>query len=82
LIKETGAPIVSTSVNRSGTPPLLQIDDIQKEFQSSVDMIVNAGELKSSLASTVIRIDSERVTLLREGAISRKRCARFLTESS
>ena len=80
LINEVGTPIVSTSVNRSGTPPLLHIDEIQNEFQSFVDLIVNVGELKPSLTSSVLRVDGERITILREGAISRKRFARFLTE--
>jgi L-threonylcarbamoyladenylate synthase len=82
LIKETGTPIVSTSVNRSGTPPLICIKEIRTEFQSSVDLLVDAGDTKSSLASTVLRVDGDCITLLREGAISRKRCARYLTVSS
>jgi tRNA threonylcarbamoyl adenosine modification protein (Sua5/YciO/YrdC/YwlC family) len=82
LIREIGAPIVSTSVNRSGTPPLLHIDEITKEFQSSVDLIVDAGELKPSQASTVIRIDGDQVTLLREGAIPWKRCERYFKKTS
>jgi L-threonylcarbamoyladenylate synthase len=80
LVKECGTPIVSTSVNRSGSPPLTQMHDIVPSFGRKVDYIIDAGESNYTLPSTVIRIDGNRISLIREGAIPRKMLTRYLSK--
>ncbi len=63
------APIYSTSVNRSGTPPLTDINVIQKEFNDEVGIIVEDGNMCGGLPSTLIDISSGEVRVLRQGAI-------------
>ena len=69
VIALTGKSIYSTSVNRSGKPPMLCIDEILKEFESEVDLIVCDGDSKETAASTLVDITSGSLKILRQGAI-------------
>ncbi|MGP1431443.1 L-threonylcarbamoyladenylate synthase [Treponema sp.] len=69
VIAATGEAIYSTSVNRSGTPPLTDIDTICAEFEASVALAVDGGEL-AGLPSTIIDVCSAVPKILRQGAIS------------
>ena len=66
LIKETG-PLIGPSANISGQETLLNDQEVYKQFKGKIKMIVK-GECKSTLASTVIKVD-EDVTILRQGCI-------------
>ncbi len=69
VIKDCGAPIYSTSVNRSGEPVIDEIDGIIKEFSSEVDFIVSDGDKKNALPSTLVSITDGNVKVLRQGSI-------------
>lgn len=49
-----GAPIYSTSVNRSGKPVLTKISQIVSEFESEVDLIVEDGDKDFAKPSTIV----------------------------
>ena len=66
LLKEVG-PMLVTSANISGQETLLNDQEVYKQFEGKIKMIVK-GECKSTLASTVIKVD-EDVTILRQGCI-------------
>ena len=69
LLTKIGRPIISTSVNYSGQKPLTSIEEIIKEFEDKVDLIVDAGELPRSLPSTIIDISEETPHLVRQGQL-------------
>lgn len=69
IISESGAPLFSTSVNRSGKPVIQTVDGIISEFESEVDLIINGGDTKDALPSTIVKIDEGKVEVLREGAV-------------
>ena len=69
LLSLTGSPIISTSVNYSGQRPMTSIEEIIKEFEDKVDLIVDAGELPPSLPSTIIDIASGTPRLIRQGQL-------------
>ena len=69
LLKEVG-PMLVTSANISGQETLLNDQEVYKQFKGKIIMIVK-GECKSTLASTVIKVD-EDVTILRQGCIQEK----------
>ncbi|MBN1835485.1 MAG: L-threonylcarbamoyladenylate synthase, partial [Spirochaetales bacterium] len=56
LMKKLGRPLFSTSVNRSGEPPLWRIADILERFESLVDLVVDAGDRPAGVPSTVLDV--------------------------
>lgn len=70
VISICGAPIYSTSVNRSGSPVLDNIQQIKSEFGKEVELIVDDGDKKGGVPSTIVAIDeSGKVNVLRQGQI-------------
>lgn len=71
VIAECGAPIYSTSVNRSGEPPMNSLADIKKEFGSSVDLIIDDGDKSLGIPSTIVSVQEDgSVKLVRQGSVS------------
>ena len=69
LLTQVGQPLISTSVNYSGQPPMTSIEEIIEEFEAKVDLIVDAGPLPPSLPSTIIDISGEKPQLIRQGQL-------------
>lgn len=69
VISLCGAPIYSTSVNRSGQPVLDTQSSIIEEFQPEVSLIVNDGDKKGALPSTLVSITDGAVKILRQGSV-------------
>ena len=70
VIAQCGAPIYSTSVNRSGQPVLDNIQQIKVEFGKDVELIVDDGDKKDGLPSTIVAIDEKgEVKVIRQGAV-------------
>lgn len=69
IIIKAGAPIYSTSVNRSGSPVLETIPEIVVEFEKEVALIIDDGEKKGALPSTLVAIENGMVKVLRQGAV-------------
>ncbi len=78
LIRKVGKPLLVTSANRSGKPPLINYEDVVKEFNNDVDAIVE-GKCVSSLPSTVIDTCGT-IKVLRVGSISEKQVMDSLEE--
>lgn len=72
ILKELDCPIYSTSVNRSGFPILDTEEEIIKEFEKDVDLIVKDGDKKNALPSTIVSIADGQVKVLRQGAVTIK----------
>lgn len=69
IIEKCGAPIFSTSVNRSGQPVLDTSTNICSEFENEVDLIIDDGDKKGALPSTLVAIENGRVKVLRQGSV-------------
>lgn len=63
-----GGSITSTSVNRSGQPPMHDPGLIGEEFAEELDLILDAGILPRSEPSTIVSCLDNKVSLLRSGA--------------
>lgn len=70
IIKACGKPIAAPSANKSSRPSGTKIEDIIDEFKDSVDIIVNGGETKIGIESTVVRVIDGIPTILRPGQIT------------
>ena len=69
LISRSGFPIVSTSANISGQPPLRDIGQLASTFGGLVDHFVDAGPLPDSPPSTIVDVSTGTPRILREGAV-------------
>ena len=69
VIEKAGAPIFSTSVNRSGQPVLDEMAKIRQEFGGEVDLIVDDGDKKGGIPSTLVSILDGEIKVLRQGSV-------------
>ncbi len=69
-------PLVSTSANISGQPPLNSGIDIHQQWGAAVSLVLEDGVQNdmdhNALPSTILQVEGERVCLLRAGAVSRE----------
>lgn len=72
LINVSGVPISAPSANTSGRPSGTLGEDIYKELNGKVDMIIEAGESKIGVESTVLKINDNQILVLRPGAVTKE----------
>ncbi len=72
VINEFGRPIVATSLNLAGKESMVNLDNLSNDFKEKADLIVDEGNTKGGIASTIIKINSGKVEILREGPISKE----------
>lgn len=70
LIELADTPIAAPSANMSGKPSGTNIQDVFNELNDKVDYIIDGGDAKIGLESTVIRIIDNKINILRPGKIT------------
>ena len=70
LISLSGIPIAAPSANLSGKPSPTSASHVAEDLDGRVDMILDGGDSEIGLESTIVRVDGERVILLRPGAVT------------
>lgn len=80
LLRQYGGPIASTSANRSGEPPALDLKDALRSLDGEPDLAVDGGALPpDSLASTVILMkDDDSFQIVRQGPVTEQLILRAL----
>jgi len=76
LIKRTGEPLVSTSVNRSGKPPLVMIGEIKRIFPGLEACISRRGPGSRS-PSTLVDLTGREALIVRQGKYARRVASAF-----
>lgn len=71
ILRENG-PMLTTSVNDSGSVPLNEYEEIVKRYSHCVEEIFYSAVPSSNISSTVIECTGEEIRLLREGEIKFK----------
>ncbi len=66
-IDSLGEPILSTSANETGEPPLDDVDVIENRFGAFVDLIVDGGVLVGGVPSTLVDFTGGEPVVLRAG---------------
>jgi L-threonylcarbamoyladenylate synthase len=72
LIKECKVPLVAPSANKSGKPSPTKAKDVLEDMDGLIDLILDGGQTKIGIESTVIDMTAEVPTILRPGAITLK----------
>ena len=70
LIRGMGAPLIGTSANVSGRPPVRSCQNLDPEVKNKVDFIIDGGECPG-IESTVIDVTGDSPRLIREGIVTR-----------
>ncbi|NIO49104.1 MAG: threonylcarbamoyl-AMP synthase [Candidatus Aminicenantes bacterium] len=78
LLNETAFPITATSANISGEKEISNPEIIRDSFFGLVDLIVDGGETRGALPSTVVDLTSEKPVILREGTVPRSVLGKYL----
>lgn len=81
IVRQFGQPITTTSANRSGFPPSLNVRHVKKYFGDKIPCIVDGGDCEPSRGSTVVDISSETMRIIRDGAIPAEEVIRCFQNS-
>ena len=57
-------------MNRSGSPVLETFDEIKAEFDGEADILVDDGDKKGALPSTLVLIEENGYRVLRKGSVT------------
>ena len=80
LVKRLKTPITGTSANLSGKPGSGRVDGIDSSFIEKTDLVLDAGELKSGIGSTIVDITSTPARVIRDGEIPAEEIFRVISE--
>lgn len=69
--KNFGNPIVATSCNFVGEKEITNGKDALEKFKNKVDVIIDGGETKHGIPSSIIKIEKKNIIVLREGPIKK-----------
>jgi len=70
LLKEVDVPIAAPSANTSGRPSPTQGKHVVEDLSGKVDIILDGGDCKLGLESTVVDVYSNPIMILRPGRIT------------
>lgn len=62
-------PLAQTSCNISGEKEYKNADEIREKLGDLVDLIVDGGEIKDNMPSTILSVECNEPIILRDGAI-------------
>jgi len=79
LARSLGHPITGTSANFSGYPPARSAGEVARGFGKQVDLILDGGGTPEGKPSTVLDVTADPPVVLREGMISRRDLAGFIS---
>jgi L-threonylcarbamoyladenylate synthase len=80
LIVASSVPIAAPSANLSGRPSITNGKDAYEELSNLVPLILDGGQCKIGIESTVINLTSDPITILRQGAIAKEEIEKVLNK--
>ena len=73
LVRLMGKPLTATSANISGLSPARSSQEVVEMFGNTVDYIVDGGQTKAGLCSTILGIKKGKLFIFRHGQIDLSR---------
>jgi tRNA threonylcarbamoyl adenosine modification protein (Sua5/YciO/YrdC/YwlC family) len=70
ILRLTAGPLVLTSANRPGEPDAVNAADVARMVGDDIDLILDDGQSKFGQPSSVVRVGSSGLELLRSGVIN------------
>ncbi len=72
VISRIKRPLVLTSANISNKKPASNLSDIDISIKTQIDFAVDIGEINEGIESTIIKVEKEKIKIIREGKIKRE----------
>jgi len=72
ILNKIDFPLIAPSANISNEPSGTNVNQIIDDFKDSVDAIIDGGEAKIGLSSTIIKVENDEVKILRAGKITKE----------
>ena len=79
LIRLSKCPIAAPSANLSGKTPPKTAQEVFDNLSGRVEIILDGGQCKFGISSTIIDLTAEKPKILRHGAISDEKIWEVLT---
>lgn len=76
LIKAAGRAIAAPSANSSGKPSPTRAEHVLDDLNGKIPMIIDGGECRVGVESTVIKLDGNKCTVLRPGGVTKAQLLR------
>lgn len=80
LIKKVDRPLAAPSANRSGAISPTTPAHVRASLGENLDMVLDGGPCPIGLESTIVKVEGEKVSLLRSGGLAREVIEDFLGE--
>lgn len=78
IIAAFGKPVAAPSANRSGRISPTNAQHVMQELEGGCDLVIDGGNCRVGLESTIVSCTSERPVLLRPGGVAREEIERVL----
>lgn len=82
LIEASGCPIAAPSANTSGLPSPTKAEYVIDDMNGKIDAIIDGGDCKFGVESTVITLAGDTPTILRPGAVTKEMLEAVIGEVS
>jgi L-threonylcarbamoyladenylate synthase len=70
LIMAAGVPIAAPSANISGSPSPTSAEHVIHDLDGKIDMILDGGECRVGLESTIVKVEGDHLIMLRPGGVT------------
>ena len=77
ICRAFGKPLAAPSANRFGRISPTCADDVVKELSGRIPLVVDGGATEHGIESTIVRVEPEKLTILRAGPITREELETF-----
>lgn len=84
LARAYGKPLTATSANRTGEPPLVGSEQVERAFAAEVragELLVLPGTAPGGAPSTIVAVQANELRVLREGALPKSTLEAALASS-
>jgi L-threonylcarbamoyladenylate synthase len=82
MLRLAGVPVAAPSANLSGQPPATTAQGVMRAFCGRIGAVLDGGPARLQVASTVVRVNSDGVEVLREGAVGEEQIREALAARS
>ena len=81
IIGQLGSPITGTSANISGFPSCSNAQELVKQLGERLPLILDSGDTGATLSSTIVNLNGEKWSIVREGQVSGEEIDKVLAEA-